>query len=95
MSESQKTFLSKWGPLLFAILANVVLLAVAYGKNEVRMSVIEEKLSSVTRERLVSYLVTRNEYEARSATDQKEAAQNREDHHMIMSKLDRLIERRP
>ena len=92
MSASQKDFLSKWGPLILSIFANLAIVAYSYGKAEARLIHIENQVAAVSREKLVAYLVTRNEYEARVAVRNREMDQNREDHLKIMEKLDRLIE---
>lgn len=93
MSASQKDFLSKWGPLILSIFANIAILSYSYGKTEVRISTIETQVAQVSRDKLVAYLVTRNEYEQRVNSRDREMQQNRDDHKAIMEKLDRLIER--
>ena len=93
MSASQKDFLSKWGPLILSIFANIAILSYSYGKAETRLTIVETQVASVSRDKLVAYLVTRNEYDQRVQIRDKEMQQNREDHQEIMRKLDRLIER--
>ena len=93
MSTPQKDWLAKWAPLIFSVLANLVILGVAWGKNEQWKETISEKVSAVSRQNLVSYLVTRREYDQRASTCENQNTNNREDHATIIAKLDRLIER--
>ena len=94
MSTYQKEWLSKWLPLVFSILANAAIAGYVFGKTESRIGVLEARADETSRERLVSYLVTRNEYAQRIQALDTESARNREDHTIIMQKLDRLIELR-
>ena len=93
MNTPQKDFLAKWAPLIFSVLANLVILGVAYGKNEAWKESIAEKVALVSRENLVSYLVTRREWEQANTAVLSQDAANREDHRTIIARLDRLIER--
>lgn len=93
MSTATKSFLATWAPLIFSVAANLALAGYVYGRTESRISVLEEHRNATTREKLVSFLVTRAEFDQRVQMRDKEAVQNREDHKMIMEKLDRLIER--
>ena len=93
MSTQKKDWLSKWAPLIVSIGFNICLISFAFGKNEQWKAGIDEKMAQVSRDKLVSYLVTRNEYDQRVNVRDKEMQQNREDHWQIMEKLDRLIDR--
>lgn len=93
MSASQKDWISKWLPLIFAVGANIVTVAYGYGKLEQRLDPIERYVQTYTHERAVQSFVTRSEFTQRTATRDREMDELRAQYRDIIARLDRVIER--
>lgn len=88
MSNVQKDWLSKWAPLVVAIVTNLILVAYSYGKLEQRLGPIEKHI-----DRSSTDFVTRNEFIQRTDTRDREMADLKQAIRDIDAKLDRLLER--
>lgn len=94
MSTQQKDWLSKWMPLVVALLTNVGTIAYAYGRLEQRLAPIEEFTRTNTHERQSTNFVTRPEFVAQKSVRDREVDELKQTLREINAKLDRLIERR-
>jgi hypothetical protein len=88
MSNVQKDWLSKWAPLVVAIITNLILVAYSYGKLEQRLAPIEKH-----QDRSSTDFVTRNEFTQRTETRDREMADLKQSLRDMNVKLDRLLER--
>ena len=93
MSTAQKDWISRWLPLLVAIAANIITIAYSYGKLEQRLTPIEEYTRVYTYERAAANFVTRVEFVAAAAHNDKETDELKQALREINQKLDRLVER--
>jgi hypothetical protein len=93
MSATQKDWISKWLPLIFAVGANIVTVAYGYGKLEQRLDPIERYVQTYTHERAVQSFVTRTEFTQQITTRDREMNELRAQYRDIIARLDRMIER--
>ena len=93
MSAGQKDFLSRWLPLLVAIISSVATIAISYGKLEQRLAPIEEFVRENTFEKHVQVLTPRSEFNAQKQVRDREVDELKIALREINQKLDRLIER--
>ena len=93
ISHEQKDFLSKWAPLVVALITNAVVVAYGYGKLEQRMAPIEIQLSALAHDKLSVNYVTRSEFTMRTQQRDREMERQSEWLNRIEAKLDRVLER--
>ena len=93
MSSAQKDWLSKWLPLLIAILSQIAIVAYGYGKIEQRINPLEQHVLTDTTEKSITLFVTRSEWEQMNRSRAQQLEEQTKRLERIEAKLDRLIER--
>lgn len=93
MSTPQREMLSKWLPLIVALVTNFIVVAYGYGKLEQRLAPVETHVSVDTTERALALFITRAEFQQRSETRDRELADLKVALQQMNQKLDRILER--
>ena len=93
MSDHNKDLLSRWLPLLVALLANLAMFSYGYGKLEQRLAPLETHVSTDTTEAAMRIFVTKAEWSMRNDTRDRELADVKASLAQVNAKLDRLLER--
>lgn len=88
MSTTQRDSLLRWLPLAVTILTNLILVAYGYGQLNQRVVPLERHAAETP-----SAFVSRNEFNQRVATRDREMADLKERLDRMDAKLDRLLER--
>lgn len=88
MSTTQRDSILRWLPIAVTILTNLILVAYGYGQLNQRVTPLEKHMS----EAAMSF-VTRNEFNQRNQTRDREMNDLKDRLERMDGKLDRLLER--